>query len=65
MLSVDSAGVSETASTLSQAGIIAYHCGQIKILNREALEKTSCECYQILEDEFVRLLANKLNKRRK
>ena len=43
--------------------MIAYHRGQIKILNREALEKTSCECYQILEDEFVRLLGNKPNKR--
>ncbi|MEH1829944.1 MAG: Crp/Fnr family transcriptional regulator [Nostoc sp.] len=65
MLSVNSAGTTEPASTLSQAGIIAYHRGQIKILNREALEKTSCECYQILEDEFIRLLANKPNNRRK
>ncbi len=65
ILGVNSAGVSEAASTLSQAGIIIYHCGQIKILNREALEKTSCECYQILEEEFVRLLGNKPNKRLK
>ncbi|BBD66182.1 cyclic nucleotide-binding protein [Nostoc commune NIES-4072] len=65
MLGVNSAGVTEVASTLSQAGMIAYHRGQIKILNREALEKTSCECYQILEEEIIRLLDNKPNKRRK
>ncbi|MEH2042051.1 hypothetical protein [Nostoc sp.] len=65
MLGVNSAGVTETASTLSQAGMIAYHRGQIKILNREVLEKTSCECYQILEEESIRLLGLLPNKRRK
>ncbi|MCC5622175.1 helix-turn-helix domain-containing protein [Nostoc sp. CHAB 5715] len=65
MLGVNSAGVTEAASTLSQAGIIAYHRGQIKILNREALKKISCECYQIMEDEFGCLLDLLPNKRRK
>ncbi|WP_298908268.1 Crp/Fnr family transcriptional regulator [uncultured Nostoc sp.] len=65
MLGVNSASVTEAASTLSKAGMIAYHRGQIKILNREALEKTSCECYQILKEESIRLLGNKPNKRRK
>ncbi|MEH1832739.1 MAG: hypothetical protein V7L29_11815 [Nostoc sp.] len=62
---VYSTGASEATSTLSQARMIAYHRGQIKILNREALEKTSCECYQILENEFVRLLGLLPNKQRK
>ncbi|MBD0388857.1 MAG: Crp/Fnr family transcriptional regulator [Nostoc sp. C3-bin3] len=56
MLGVRRAGVTEAANILSQAGIITYYRGQINILNREALEKTSCECYQIIEDEYVRLL---------
>ncbi|WP_392479178.1 Crp/Fnr family transcriptional regulator [Nostoc sp. C110] len=43
MLGVRRAGVTEAANILSQAGIITYHRGQINILNREALEKTSCE----------------------
>ncbi|MBD2508565.1 Crp/Fnr family transcriptional regulator [Nostoc muscorum FACHB-395] len=60
MLGVRRAGVTEAANILSQAGIITYHRGQINILNREALEKTSCECYQIIEDEYIRLLGNKL-----
>ncbi|MGF1934252.1 MAG: Crp/Fnr family transcriptional regulator [Nostoc sp. ChiQUE02] len=65
MLGVRRAGVTEAANILSEAGIITYHRGQINILNREALEKTSCECYQIIEDEYVRLLGKLPNKRSK
>ncbi|HYX15174.1 MAG TPA: Crp/Fnr family transcriptional regulator [Nostoc sp.] len=65
MLGVRRPGVTEAANILSEAGIISYHRGQINILNREALEKISCECYQIIEDEYVRLLGNKPNKRTK
>ncbi|MBD2521625.1 Crp/Fnr family transcriptional regulator [Nostoc sp. FACHB-133] len=65
MLGVRRSGVTEAANILSEAGMITYHRGQINILNREALEKTSCECYRIIEKEFVRLLGNKPNKRQK
>ncbi|MEH1965762.1 Crp/Fnr family transcriptional regulator [Nostoc sp.] len=65
MLGVRRPGVTEAANILSEAGIITYHRGQINILNREALEKTSCECYQIIEDEYDRLLGLLPNKRSK
>ncbi len=56
MLGVRRAGVTEGANSLSRAGMISYHRGLINILNREALEKTSCECYRVIQNEFARLL---------
>jgi CRP-like cAMP-binding protein len=58
MLGVRRSGVTVAANSLSRAGLISYHRGQINILNREALEATSCECYQVIRDEFARLLDN-------
>lgn len=56
MLGVRRATVSETASQLQQAGIIAYTRGRVTILDRHGLENASCECYGIIESTFARLL---------
>ncbi len=56
MLASRRAGVSVVAGTLQQAGIIRYTRGKITILNREALEDTSCECYGLVKAEFSRLI---------
>lgn len=56
MLGTRRSGVTEAASTLSQAGIINYSRGKITICDRKALELTACECYQTVKQEFDRLL---------
>jgi CRP-like cAMP-binding protein len=58
MLGVRRSGVTVAASTLSRAGIISYKRGDINILNRDTLEATSCECYQVIQNEFACLIGN-------
>lgn len=56
MLGVRRAGVSQAAAALQRAGLIQYRHGRIHILDREALEQRSCECYAVTKDEFDHLL---------
>jgi CRP-like cAMP-binding protein len=56
MLGVRREGVTEAAGKLQDAGLIRYHRGRIKVLDRPGLEARSCECYQVVKTEFDRLL---------
>ena len=56
MLGVRREGVTVAAGHLQDIGAISYVRGRIKILNRQKLEETVCECYQVVKDEFLRLL---------
>lgn len=56
MLGVRREGVTVAAGRLQDAGTISYVRGHIKILDRKKLEATVCECYQVVRDEFDRLL---------
>lgn len=56
MLGVRRATVSEIANALQSEGVIRYSRGSISIANRQALADRSCECYQIIRDEYQRLL---------
>jgi CRP-like cAMP-binding protein len=51
MLGVRRTSVTEVASKIQNAGIITYSRGVIKILDRPALMRISCECYETLVDQ--------------
>ena len=56
MLGVRREGVTVAAGHLQDAQAISYVRGRIKILDRQKLEETVCECYRVVKDEFDRLL---------
>jgi CRP-like cAMP-binding protein len=56
MLGVRREGVTVAAGHLQDAGAISYVRGRIKILDRQKMEETVCECYRVVKDEFARLL---------
>ena len=55
MLGVRRTSVTEVASKVQSAGAITYSRGVIKILDRQALMRTSCECYETLLDQSATL----------
>lgn len=52
MLGVHRPTVSDTARGLQSQGLISYRRGQMTILDRNGLERSACECYRIVSDEF-------------
>lgn len=56
MLGVRRSSVTIAANKLKRLKLIKYHRGHVTILNREGLEKRSCECYAVSKREFDRLL---------
>ena len=56
MLGVRRTGVTEVASKFQKAGIISYRRGLIHIISSQKLEAATCECYQLIYQEFSRLI---------
>lgn len=59
MIGVRRAGVTQAAQKLQDQGLIKYSRGKIKILNQQGLEATACECFQLVNTEYNRLLNDK------
>ena len=55
MLGAPRTTVTLAAGILHRAGLIDYTRGMVTIQNRKRLEKTVCECYHIVRDEYHRL----------
>jgi len=56
MLGVRRASVTIAAGILQRAGFVRYRGGRMTVIDRECLERSSCECYAIIRAEFDRLL---------
>jgi CRP-like cAMP-binding protein len=55
MLGVRRASVTEVAGALAKEGSIQYTRGRIKVLDAGLLLAQSCECYELMRDEFERV----------
>jgi CRP-like cAMP-binding protein len=60
MLGVSMKGVTVALDKLRVGGIIRYRDGLITLLDRPLLEDRVCECYEVVKEEFSRLLPYKL-----
>ena len=60
MMGVHLEGATAGALKLHNAGLIDYVLGRIRVLNRQGLEKRTCECYAVVKKEYDRLLPDKL-----
>jgi CRP-like cAMP-binding protein len=60
MLGIRRDSATEGALQLHNAGLIDYSGGRIQVLDREGLEKRTCECYAAVKREYDRLLPDRL-----
>jgi CRP-like cAMP-binding protein len=65
MLGVRRQTVSAVASRLCDQGLIVYRRGFIEIVDRVGLEGATCECYEVIRDEFARLVGPPLPRARR
>lgn len=56
MLGTDRGSVTEAAGSLQKHGVIEYSRGSVRVLNRKALERAACECYELIREYNGELL---------
>jgi CRP-like cAMP-binding protein len=59
MLGVTDEKMAQGALELQDAGLIRYADGRITVLDRPGMQRRTCECYQVVKDEYDRLLPQK------
>jgi CRP-like cAMP-binding protein len=57
MLGVRRPGVTVAMGVLEKAGLITHGRGNITVVNREGLEKATCECYRTIRARQAKLIA--------
>lgn len=57
MLGVRRVGVTSAAGALQRAGLIEYHRGDFKVLNRAGLEKAACSCYATDQKAYASVMS--------
>jgi CRP-like cAMP-binding protein len=56
MLGTRRSSVTIAAGALQKAGLIAYTRGNLNIVDRQALEKSACDCYRVMRGQIQRWL---------
>jgi len=52
MLGTRRSSVTIAARILQKAGLIDYRRGEVEILNKKKLQESSCECYEIIQQQI-------------
>jgi CRP-like cAMP-binding protein len=63
LLGVRRPSVSLFAGTLQEAGLISYRRGIIRIKDRQGLEDSSCECYEVMKHFYNHILEHPVQER--
>jgi len=53
LLGVQRSGVSQLVERLASEGVLEISRGEIRVADRNKLEKISCECYWIIKEQFA------------
>jgi CRP-like cAMP-binding protein len=56
MLGVHRPSVTLVARSFQQAGLIKYNRGTVTVMDRGGLEEACCECYEVVKQQFIRIL---------
>lgn len=62
VLGVRRESVSAAAAQLQDNGFIKYTRGKIELLDRKGLMSTACECYEVVKDQYDRILGKYISR---